>query len=162
MPDPYVTIEGNVATEPREASTKNGGAFATFRLASNGRHYDTRERRYVDGATSFYTVACWRESFVSNVMASVSVGDPVIVRGRLQIKSWSDDAGASHLAPEVTCYSLGHDLSKGKAEFTRVTAERQQAEPDDDDPVLDHHIAYAVGADPATGEKLAQEEVAVA
>lgn len=158
MPDPYITIVGNVATDPRESTKKNGEAFATFRLASNGRHFDTRERRYVDGATSFYTVACWRESFVSNVLASVSVGDPVIVRGRLQVKSWTDEAGVAHQSPELTCFSIGHDLSKGKAEFTKTPSERVQSDPDDgEDPTLDHHIAYAVGADPATGEKLEPE-----
>lgn len=163
MPDPYLTIVGNVATAPRESETKHGDPFVTFRLATNNRHYDPRERRYVDGPTSFYTVACWRDWMVGNVMASVKVGDPVIVRGRIQMRSWTTDDDVAQVSPEITCYSLGHDLSKGTATFTRSSPpERAPADPDDTEAaVLVHHIAYAEGADPATGEKL-EPDAAVA
>lgn len=163
MPDPYLTIVGNVATAPRESTTKNGEPFVTFRLAANNRHFDPRERRYVDGPTSFYTIACWREWMVNNVIASVKVGDPVIVRGRIQMRSWTTGDDVAQVSPEITCYSLGHDLSKGTATFTRSTPpERPQAEADDAEAaVLSHHQAYSEGADPATGEKL-EPDAAVA
>lgn len=161
MPDSHVTIIGNVATEPRESEAKNGTAFVTFRLATNSRYYDGRERRWVDGSTSFYTVACWREPFASNVAASIKVGDPVILRGRLQIRLWADDAGVSHQAPEITCFSIGPDLSKGRADFTRTPIERGSDADADHDPTLDHVIAYAEGADPHTGEKQEPEEAVV-
>src|SRR5262249_45181533 len=46
-------------------------------------------------------------------------GDPVVVKGKLSVRTYSGKDGMPRTAVEVEASSVGHDLSKGVAQFAR-------------------------------------------
>lgn len=155
MSDANVTIVGNVASDVHSSSTHNGSQVASFRLASQRRFYNRRMGRWVEDPASFYRVVCWR-ALAANVAASIRKGEPVIVHGRLKLNDWTDDNGNLRTDAEVDAWSVGYDLMRGTAVFTRTR--RQDHTKAEDDP-LDHirseQRARAdddVIVDPDTGE----------
>ncbi|MGW1026319.1 single-stranded DNA-binding protein [Streptomyces sp. NPDC002577] len=116
MNETMVTVVGNVATTPvfRELPT---GSVARFRLAVTARHRDRVKETWVDGHTNFFTVCAWR-SLAANAMASVSVGDPVIVQGRLRVRH-EERGGQPWMSADIDALAIGHDMSRGTSSFRR-------------------------------------------
>ncbi|MFE0699886.1 single-stranded DNA-binding protein [Streptomyces sp. NPDC058872] len=118
MNDTMVTLAGNVATAVEYRDTLSGGV-ARFRLAVTARRWDRERGLWSDGGTSFYTVSAWR-SLGANLAASVSVGEPVLVHGRLKVREEERD-GRRKTFVDVAATAVGHDLSRGTAAFRRAT-----------------------------------------
>lgn len=117
-----ITVRGFIATKPSLRQTPNNIHVTNFRLASTSRRYDIEKGEWVDaGTTNWYTVSCFRY-LADNVAASLNVGDPILVQGRLKIREWSDDAGKKRLAVEIEASALGPDLAMGSAKYSRVGA----------------------------------------
>ncbi|MFD6337535.1 single-stranded DNA-binding protein [Streptomyces sp. NPDC060131] len=118
MNDTVVTVVGNVATgvEFRESAT---GGVARFRFAVTGRRWDRQKNSWADGPTSFYTVWAWR-TLGANLAASVSVGEPLVVHGRLRVRE-DEREGQRRTSVEIDALAVGHDLTRGTAAFRRVT-----------------------------------------
>lgn len=112
-----MTITGLVATTPRHIITAEGLAVTSFRLASNLRRFDRKRNEWVDAGTNWYTVSTYRQLAI-NVVGSVNKGDRVLVTGRLRIREWGD-GDKKGLNIDLDADALGHDLSWGKATFTR-------------------------------------------
>ncbi|KQT89489.1 hypothetical protein ASG49_17240 [Marmoricola sp. Leaf446] len=89
---------------------------ASFRLASTPRYQ--RQGEWVDGPTSWFTVNCWR-GLARHVAGSVRRGDAVVVHGRLRVDTWTRDDGSTSTTVVVDATSVGHDLNRGTATFTR-------------------------------------------
>ncbi|MET9468430.1 single-stranded DNA-binding protein [Streptomyces sp. NPDC006544] len=119
MNDTQVTLVGYVATQIDYKETVNGPA-ARFRFAVTPRYYDRKKESWADGATSFYTV--WaRRSLAVNLAGSVSVGEPMVVHGRLRVREAPPDAdGNRRISAEIDATAIGHDLNRGTAAFRRV------------------------------------------
>ncbi|MET4922876.1 single-stranded DNA-binding protein [Streptomyces sp. PSRA5] len=117
MNDTVVTLVGNAATgvEYRETST---GGVARFRFAVTPRRWDRRNSAWTDGSTSFYTVCAWR-NLGANLTASVNVGDPLVVHGRLRVRDEAND-GQRRTFVDIDAVSIGHDLTWGTSAFKRV------------------------------------------
>ena len=64
-------------------------------------------------------IQCWR-TLADNVRASVHKGEPVLVVGRLQIRRFEDQEGAPRTVVEIEAMSIGHDLTRGVAQFSRT------------------------------------------
>ncbi|MEV4660161.1 single-stranded DNA-binding protein [Micromonospora sp. NPDC049301] len=119
MFDTYVTIVGNVLTTPEwRRTTQSGTLVANFKVASTARRLDRDSGRWVDGNSLRVRVNCWRK-LAEGVAASVMVGDPVVVCGRLYTRDWTDDAGNHRTLYELEAVAVGHDLSRGRARFLR-------------------------------------------
>ncbi|WP_435124920.1 single-stranded DNA-binding protein [Micromonospora tulbaghiae] len=119
MFDTYVTIVGNVLTAPEwRRTTQSGTLVANFKVASTARRLDRDSGRWVDGNSLRVRVNCWRR-LAEGVAASVAVGDPVIVAGRLYTRDWTDEAGTHRTLYELEAVAVGHDLSRGRARFLR-------------------------------------------
>ncbi|MEO6941642.1 MAG: single-stranded DNA-binding protein [Terrimesophilobacter sp.] len=112
-----MTITGLVATTPRHLITAEGLAVTSFRLASNLRRFDRKKNSWVDAGTNWYTVSTYRQ-LATNVVGSVQKGDRVLVTGRLRIREW-EDGEKRGVNIDLDADALGHDLSWGKASFTR-------------------------------------------
>ncbi|MGY0024110.1 single-stranded DNA-binding protein [Streptomyces sp. YJ-C3] len=116
MNETLLTVVGNVATTPvyRELPT---GPVARFRLAVTPRRFDAVQNAWVDGHTNFFTV--WaRGTLGSNVQGSVSIGEPVIVQGRLKVRD--EERGGQHwTSADIQATAVGHDLSRGTSAFRR-------------------------------------------
>ncbi|TYC23815.1 MULTISPECIES: single-stranded DNA-binding protein [unclassified Micromonospora] len=119
MFDTYVTIVGNVLTAPEwRRTTQSNTLVANFKVASTARRLDRDSGRWVDGNSLRVRVNCWRK-LAEGVAASVAVGDPVVVAGRLYTRDWTDDAGNHRTVYELEAVAVGHDLSRGRARFLR-------------------------------------------
>ncbi|MEU8042586.1 single-stranded DNA-binding protein [Micromonospora echinofusca] len=119
MFDTYVTIVGNVLTAPEwRRTTQSNTLVANFKVASTARRLDRDSGRWVDGNSLRVRVNCWRK-LAEGVAASVMVGDPVVVCGRLYTRDWTDDAGNHRSLYELEAVAVGHDLSRGRSRFQR-------------------------------------------
>ena len=114
-----IVIVGNVLTAPewRKTTTK-GTLVANFRVASTARRLDKDTGRWVDGDSLRVRVTCWRK-LAEGVGASIAVGDPVVVVGRLYTRDWTDSEGNARISYEMEAVAVGHDLARGKAKFFR-------------------------------------------
>ncbi|MFF7411202.1 single-stranded DNA-binding protein [Streptomyces lydicus] len=122
MNDTMVTLVGNAATAVEHRQTTAGVTVARFRLAATSRRWDKAQERWTDGETSFYTVRSWR-GLADNVAASVAVGEPLVVQGRLRLREGEqppERGGQRWFSAEVDAVAIGHDLSRGTAAFRRV------------------------------------------
>jgi single-strand DNA-binding protein len=124
MNETMVCAVGNVATRPVYRESANG-ASARFRLAVTSRYWDREKNGWTDGHTNFFTVWANR-ALATNVGASVSVGDPVIVQGRLKVRTETRD-GQSWTSADIDAVAIGHDLSRGTSAFRRPAKEGEPA-----------------------------------
>ncbi|MFD7918298.1 single-stranded DNA-binding protein [Streptomyces sp. NPDC059740] len=131
MNETTVTLVGNVATAVEHRQTAGGVPVCRFRLATRSRRYDRARETWSDGETSFYTVRAWR-ALADNVAASVTLGEPVVVHGRLSLREGDqppERGGQRWFAAEVEAVAVGHDLARGTSAFRKVTRARTEAEP---------------------------------
>ena len=116
--DTSITLAGYVGQPPELRTLPNNGAVATLRVASTP-HYRNREGQWVDGETTWMTVRGYG-ALAQNIAASFYKGDPVLVHGRLRTDRWQNAQGDVQERLVVEASSLGHDLSRGIARFTRL------------------------------------------
>ncbi|MFD9543839.1 single-stranded DNA-binding protein [Streptomyces sp. NPDC060022] len=117
MNETLVTLVGNAATAVEFRETATGG-MARFRMAATPRRWDREKQHWADGHTSFYTVWAWR-TLASNLAGSVSVGEPLVVHGRLKVREEERD-GSWKTSVDIEAVAVGHDLTRGTAAFRRV------------------------------------------
>ncbi|MGW1836701.1 single-stranded DNA-binding protein [Streptomyces sp. NPDC002067] len=123
MNDTMITLVGNAATAVEHRQTPTGVPVARFRLAATPRRWDRARERWTDGDTSFFTVKAWR-ALADHVAASVTVGEPLLVQGRLRVREGeqsADRGGQRWIAAEVEAVAIGHDLARGTTAFRRTT-----------------------------------------
>lgn len=125
MNDITVTVIGNVVTDVELRFTKSGDPVASFRVAATTRRFDRSHERWVDGDTHYFSVSCWRH-LAHNVVQSLTKGMPVMVTGRLRSREVSRQCQEqTHVTRyvDIEASSVGHDLARGTAAFTRVKRE---------------------------------------
>ena len=117
MNETNVCAVGNVATQPvyRELAA---GPSARFRLAVTARYWDREKSAWTDGHTNFFTVWANRQ-LAANAAASLSVGDPVIVQGRLKVRSETREGQQGWVSADIDAVAIGHDLARGTSAFRR-------------------------------------------
>ena len=130
-----IVVVGNVLTAPEWRRTASTNALvANFRVASTARRMDRETGRWVDGNQFRVRVNCWRR-LAEGVASSVTVGDPVVVAGRLFTRDWTDSEGNLRTTYEMEAVSVGHDLSRGRGRFFRnkpaATSATETAEAED-------------------------------
>ena len=144
MNEAQVVLAGYVAREPKYRKTHNGYSYTSLRVGYTPRRMDRDSGEWSDGGTSFVTVFCWR-GLAENVATCVRKGDPVLVKGKLQVRPYTDKDGAKRVAVEVEASSMGHDLNRGVAMFQR--AHRPAG-----DTALAQAASVAPPGEPGTGE----------
>ena len=108
-----------MATDPKFKKVAGDTSSARLRVAYTARRRDRETGEWSDGPTSFVNVQCWR-TLADNVQMSVRKGEPVLVMGRLHIRRFEDSQGAPRTAVEIEAMSIGHDLTRGVAQFSRT------------------------------------------
>lgn len=148
MNDTYLTVQGWVGGDVVLTDVGGGTQVATFRLGSTPRRL--RDGAWSDGETCWHTVKVWR-ALAANVAESVHRGDPVVVHGRLVADAWDKPDGTTSVRHVLEAVTVGHDLARGTARFTRSPRAAQQAgvdrglvsslvhAQDEDGPRLDQH-----------------------
>lgn len=150
MNDLTVTVTGWVATEPRHVVGPTGANLTSFRLASTSRYFDRNANEWADGKTEWFTVRVFRSAAVT-VMNSIAKGQPVLVTGRLRTHQWESEAG-ERTDLLIDAVALGHDLTRGVAQFTRATGDAnltEQASPATEGTA---HVAEVASDDALEGE----------
>lgn len=120
------TIMGNVVSDVRSISTRSGATLSSFRLAANNRRFNRVTNTWVELDTTYVTVNCWRQ-LADHVLVSLRRGDPVVVVGRLRVREWTNEE-KSGVVVEIDATSVGHDLTRGTAVFTRFKREQPESE----------------------------------
>jgi single-strand DNA-binding protein len=113
-----VTLFGFVATEPRIHVNKDGTPVANMRIGSGVRKIDQETGEWRDGQVSFYTVKCWR-SLANNAAICLHKGQPVVIAGKLRTERYEDRSGQQRSEVVVEAETVGFDLRRGVAHFTR-------------------------------------------
>ncbi|MGW3955132.1 single-stranded DNA-binding protein [Streptomyces sp. NPDC004752] len=118
MNETMVCVVGNVATQPvyREPAA---GPSARFRLAVTSRYWDREKSAWADGHTNFFTVWANRQLAV-NAAASLNVGEPVVVQGRLKVRTETREGQQSRVSADIDAVTIGHDLARGTSAFRRA------------------------------------------
>lgn len=116
MNDTYITLTGWVGSDVSLREVAGGQPVANFRVATTSRRF--RNNQWEDGNTTWYSVRAWRR-LADNVAESIKRGDPVVVHGRLEADVWTKEDGTTNTQLVITATSVGHDLSRGTAVFTK-------------------------------------------
>lgn len=124
MNDTYITLTGWVGSDVALREVAGGQPVANFRVATTSRRF--RNNEWKDGTTTWYQVKAWR-ALADNVASSIRSGDPVVVHGRLEADVWTKDDGTVNTQLVITATSVGHDLSRGTAVFTKPVREGSAA-----------------------------------
>ncbi|WP_157979653.1 single-stranded DNA-binding protein [Kribbella monticola] len=130
MSETYLAVQGWVGSDIRLKEVSEGVSVASFRLAATPQQYVPANASWVDRPTNWFTVECWRALAV-NVCRSIERGHPVLVTGRFRTTEWQDEAGNPKSRTVIEATSVGHDLSKGAATFTRTPSRAQFRTPTD-------------------------------
>lgn len=116
-----VILTGRFVADPEFRQTQSGIACCRFRIAVN-RPY----RKDAEQTADFINCVCWRGTaeFVSRYF---SKGKAIIVEGRLQSGSYTDNSGNTRYTTDVLVESVEFGESKGSGSSGEQT--QAQAEP---------------------------------
>jgi single-strand DNA-binding protein len=117
--DAQVHLAGYVAADPAFKKVAGDTSSVKLRVAYTARRRDKETGEWGDGPTSFVNVRCWRR-LAENVARSLRKGEPVLVAGRLQVRRFEDAEGRQRSVVEIEANTVGHDLSRGVALFSRT------------------------------------------
>jgi single-strand DNA-binding protein len=151
MNDAQITLVGWLAADPKYIATTTGTPLVSLRVGCTPRRFDRESGQWQDDQSMFVIVNCWR-GLAENVNASdMKRGEPVIVTGKLRIREYIRDERVGQ-SIEIDAITLGHDLTRGSAQFRRfqrggaaTIADRKDAERLAD-------LWLAEPADPASAE----------
>ncbi len=163
----HVSLTGFVLGEPRYTKIgKNQTPKLALRVSWTTRRRDQATGDWVDGNRSFVNVICWRQ-LAENGSICLRQGDPVVVKGRLDVRTFTGRDGQRKTAVDVEAYALGPDLNRGVADFRRIwptsgkTAEQLAAEAGAGGPAMPADEAEAGDTatdDPVTGPDVPADE----
>jgi single-strand DNA-binding protein len=114
----FVTLVGYVAQEPSIRTTKTGKTVTDLRVGITPRYRDQATGEWRDGQSSYFTVSCW-DRLANHVRASMHKGEPVLVRGKFKTSTYEDKDGRPRTETRITADTVGHDLSRGVANYIR-------------------------------------------
>ena len=111
---------GRLTAEPELKYTQSGTAVVSFRLAVDRPYKDQSGQRPAD----FIGVQAWRQT-AELVCRHFHKGDPILVEGAIQTRSYEDNYGQKRTVTEVVADRIGFLPGKPKRE------EPTAPEPDD-------------------------------
>lgn len=125
----YLTIRGWSAGTPMvfdsvfdaatgEVSRVNA---CIVRVGVTASYYSRAKGGYVDGATAWYAVRTYG-ALAENVARSVGKGTPVLVRGKLVMRTYQDKEGTDRTENVIIADAFGVELSTGVAHFAKVAS----------------------------------------
>jgi single-strand DNA-binding protein len=121
MYEAHVVLSGRVANDPQYRIVGDDIPRLSMRVVWTTRRRDSATGEWVDGNTSGVNVTCWRK-LAKNLNVCLRKGDPVVVRGKLEVRPYVGRDGQTRTAVDVDAITVGHDLTHGVANFLRVSA----------------------------------------
>ena len=123
----FVTLVGYVAQEPSIRTTRTGKTVTDLRVGITPRYRDQATGEWRDAESSYFTVSCW-DRLAHHVRASMHKGEPVLVRGKFKTSTYEDKDGRPRTDTRITADTVGHDLSRGIANYIRHRSKQPPAE----------------------------------
>lgn len=117
MADNTVTLVGNVTDDPELRFTPSGRPVANFTVAVN-RRFKNNDGQWEDRLDGFFRCSCWGD-MAENTAESLTKGTRVLVTGRLNQRSWEDNAGNKRSAFEVQVDEIGPSLKWSTAQVQK-------------------------------------------
>jgi single-strand DNA-binding protein len=118
MNESYITVHGYVVAAP-VVRAAGEHTVANFRIGVTPRKLERSSGEWRDTETQWYSVSAWR-ALGDNVARSLRKGDPVIVQGRLNARTWINAQHTEVLAHEIEATFVGHDLRRGVTTFAKT------------------------------------------
>lgn len=113
-----IAVRGFAGSNGQMFDNPGGGGTFVFPIGVTPRRWDRQKNKYIDGATIWYDVRCYGQ-LADNAAVSIHTGTPVLVRGRLAQRPWTDKAGRDRLSLVIVAESVGIDLNTGTAAFVK-------------------------------------------
>jgi single-strand DNA-binding protein len=98
-----VMLIGNVGRDPEMRYLASGTAQTQFSLAVN-RNFRGQDGNWRE-ETEWFNIVAWAD-LAERLSQNVTKGKQVYVEGRLQTRTWDDDAGVKHYRTEVIANSV--------------------------------------------------------
>ncbi|MBI4224698.1 MAG: single-stranded DNA-binding protein [Candidatus Sungbacteria bacterium] len=93
-----VFLFGNLTRDPELRQTPNGQAVCTFGIATNRSFNNAAGQKQEQ--VEFHNIVAWGRQ--AEVIAQyMKKGSSMLIEGRLQTRSWDDQAGAKHTRTEI-------------------------------------------------------------
>jgi single-strand DNA-binding protein len=146
-----VCLTGYVATQPDFRTVGDGIPLLSMRVAWTNRRRDAVTGEWADGNTSFVNVNCWRK-LAENLSTCLRKGDPVLLRGRLDVRPFVGKDGQRRISVDVDAQTLGHDLTRGVAGFRRAWSSAGKT--------AEQHAAGQADGEPGEGLEHSDDEAA--
>lgn len=103
-----VVLIGNLVADPELKTTPNGIAVTSFRIAVGKRYNGSGDQQQAD----FIDIVCWRKT-AEFVTKYFSKGKPILVRGSLQTRTWTDNNNQKRYITEVVADEVSFVGTKG-------------------------------------------------
>lgn len=147
---PETTVVGNLTADPELRYTSTGTAYCKFTVAGTPSHFDKTLGKFVDGETLFMRCTAWR-ALAEHLAESMTIGQRLIVSGRLEQNNWVDDDGNKHSLIVLNVDEAGPSLLFATAVLTKASGKSSAGKPKADDPwaTSEPGEKQLVGAGPA-------------
>lgn len=94
-------LKGNVGQDPRITTFKDGGKVAQFTLATTERGFKTKDGRDIPEETQWHNIVVKRTGLAGVCEQYVKKGTPLLVEGKIQTRSYQDNAGQTRYVTEI-------------------------------------------------------------
>lgn len=128
----YLTVIGNLTSDPELLFTPSGAAVANFTVASTPRKYNSNTNQWEDGEALFLRCNVWRTQ-AENIAEGLVRGNRVIVYGKLVQRSFETKEGEKRTVQELEVEEIGPS-SKFKVATVQGVQRSQQQAPASEDP----------------------------
>ncbi len=112
---------GNLTRDPQLRTSDSGVVYAVCGLAVDtpvvADDPETDAER-VETETRFYDLVCFG-TLAENVAASMAKGTRVLVAGRVEVRAWTDDDGATRVVDRIVADAIGPELRWATATVTK-------------------------------------------
>lgn len=111
-----VILMGRLTSDPELKQSTSGTSVVSINIAVD-RRYNKGEDKQCD----FITVVAWRQT-AEFICKYFNKGQPILVCGELQTRSWTDQQGNKRYATEVVANEVSFCEAKGNNETNYTTA----------------------------------------
>ena len=96
-----VFLKGNVGQDPRITTFKDGGKVAQFTLVTTERGFKTKDGKDIPEQTEWHNIVVKRTGLAGVCEQYVKKGSPLLVEGKIQTRSYQDNAGQTRYVTEI-------------------------------------------------------------
>ena len=99
-------LKGNVGQDAKITTFKDGGKVAQFTLATTERGYTTKDGKEIPDVTDWHNIVVKRTGLAGVCEQYVKKGTPLLVQGKIQTRSYQDNAGQTRYVTEIVVDEL--------------------------------------------------------